>query len=186
MFDAARYYEKKADSNTSLLKRLSVKSKEYVLVTLHRAENVDHEEPLTNILRAFKNSNRNFVWPMHPRTKQRLLKLSESMPSNINVIDPVGYLDMVLLEKHASLIATDSGGVQKEAYFHRVPCVTMREETEWVELVSAGVNVLTGAHTDQIVQALNGHAFNLNGFSGNLYGDGYAAKKIVEHILEVR
>ena len=185
MFDAVLYYGAKADLNIDLLTRLQVKSKGYTLVTLHRAENVDHEERLTGILNAFRNSDRNFIWPMHPRTRQRLQKQNVSMPSNINVIEPVGYLDMVLLEKHASLIVTDSGGVQKEAYFHEVPCITLRDETEWVELVTAGVNILAGFHTESITQALNApEVFRKDGFSEKLYGDGHAAEKIIEHIFK--
>jgi UDP-GlcNAc3NAcA epimerase len=184
MFDAVRFYQNKAEANKNLLSQLGVVSKEYVLVTLHRAENVDNHQRLLNIVTAFQKSNRKFIWPMHPRTRQRLLNFKKSIPTNIKVIDPVGYLDMVLLEKHAALITTDSGGIQKEAYFHQVPCITLRDETEWVELLAAGVNILAGSDTDQIIDALSRKELTDSvDFKGNLYGDGYSAQKIVEQII---
>lgn len=183
MFDAAMYYGEQVRSVSKLFDELSLNRKEYILVTLHRAENVDDKQRLINILNAFRNVKRKFIWPIHPRTKNRISALKISIPSNVTVIDPVGYLDMVFLQKNALLIATDSGGVQKEAYFHKVPCVTLRDETEWVELVVAGVNVLTGANEEKIITAINKQLhIESNAFNGNLYGEGDTALKIANFI----
>lgn len=183
MYDAALYYGQKSENNNDLLERLKIRSKDYVLVTLHRAENVDDRQRMDAILKAFKLSGRKFIWPMHPRTKKRLEEFVLPVPANVQIVEPVGYLDMVLLERHAQIIATDSGGVQKEAYFHRVPCVTLREETEWVELVTCGANVLVGADTARITGALSNDSFiSGDSFQNNLYGDGNAGLKVVETI----
>ena len=103
------------------------------MATVHRKENTDDIDCLRNILEGFVEGSAPVVWPIHPRTFKRLSEFGLEIPNIIRVIKPVGYLDMVMLEKHARLIATDSGGVQKEAYFHKVPCITLRNETEWVE-----------------------------------------------------
>ena len=109
------------------------------------------------------------------------------LPKNIKIIDPVGYLDMILLEKHAALIATDSGGVQKEAYFHKVPCVTLRDQTEWIELVKNGANILTGADTTAIISALH-KASNMNPaiFEKPLYGNGTTGLEIVDLLIKLK
>ena len=185
MYDAALYYGAQVDEANDILERLGLQSKKYALATLHRAENVDDEKRLTAILAGLENYTQTIVWPMHPRTKARLLSFGIVMPANILVIDPVGYLDMIMLEMHAALITTDSGGVQKEAYFHKVPCVTMRDETEWVELVDAGANILTGADTENIKQALyKAASIDQNIFSSPLYGNGNSGKKIAEALVQ--
>ncbi len=143
MYDAALYYGEKAARCSRILTALNLSDKGYVLATVHRAENTDDQQRLQVILNGFAASGRRVVWPMHPRTRQRLEDFALAIPGNISVIDPVGYLDMVMLERQAAVIATDSGGVQKEAFFHRVPCLTLRDETEWVELVAGGWNRLT-------------------------------------------
>lgn len=144
MYDAALYYGQRAEQRSRILAALGLESKRYILTTLHRAENTDDSGRMRHILAGFAESLQPIVWPLHPRTRKRLAEFDLVVPDNVRVIDPVGYLDMVMLEKHAVLIATDSGGVQKEAYFHGVPCLTLREETEWVELVEAGANRLVG------------------------------------------
>jgi len=185
MYDAALYYGAQVDEVNDILERLGLRSKKYALATLHRAENVDDEKRLQSILAGLGNYLQTIVWPMHPRTKARLVSFGIVMPANIQVIDPVGYLDMIMLEKHAALIATDSGGVQKEAYFHKVPCITMRDETEWIELVSQGANIITGANTKKIIAALQQSA-NIDKavFDAPLYGEGNTGKQIVDTLVE--
>jgi len=127
------------------------------------------------------------IWPLHPRTQSRLNSFGISIPANIKVIDPVGYLDMIMLEKHAALIATDSGGVQKEAYFHKVPCITMRDETEWIELVECGANSITGADSKKIVAALQQVAqMDSSIFNTPLYGTGNTGTEIVDALIRFK
>lgn len=182
MYDAALYYSSKADN--SILERLSLQSKQFILTTLHRAENVDNKERLQQILNGLAKSNMKVILPMHPRTKKRLQEFGLVLPVNISIIDPAGYLEMIMLEKHAALIATDSGGVQKEAYFHQTPCVTMRDETEWVELVECGANILTGADENKIETAIK-TSLNISPgiFNNPLYGNGNAGMLIAKAIV---
>lgn len=139
MYDAALHFSGRAERESRILENLGLEKKPYILATVHRKENTDNIDCLSNILAGFVQGSAPVVWPMHPRTLKRLREFQIEIPNIIRVIEPVGYLDMVMLEKHASLIATDSGGVQKEAYFHKVPCITLRKETEWVELVEGGI-----------------------------------------------
>jgi UDP-GlcNAc3NAcA epimerase len=145
MYDAAIYYGKLADGRSSILTEHHLKTKEYILATIHRAENTNNPNRLGEILKGLGSSDLPVVIPLHPRTKNRLIDYGLLLPSNFRPIDPVGYLDMAMLEKHAYLIATDSGGVQKEAYFYQVPCITLRDETEWIETLVSGWNRLAGA-----------------------------------------
>lgn len=185
MFDAALYYGTKVEQNSTLLKDLGIASKKYALVTLHRAENVDNKQRLSSIFKGLKAYDHQIILPLHPRTKKMLQNFEIALPQNIKIIDPVGYLDMILLEKHADLIATDSGGVQKEAYFHKVPCITMRDQTEWVELVEHGVNILTGAETNAIIDALRKvTTIDPDLFDEPLYGTGVSGKDIVEALIQ--
>lgn len=140
MFDAAIFYGKKADQKSEILEIHDLTSRKYILTTIHRAENTDDKEILSSILKSLESAKLPIVWPIHPRTTRRIEEFGLDVPVNVVMIDPVGYLDMVMLERHAKLIATDSGGVQKEAFFHGVPCLTLRTETEWTELVEGGVN----------------------------------------------
>ena len=144
MYDAAIYFGARTRDET--LDKLGLESKNYVLATIHRAENTDAGPRLRGVFAGLSAiaATLPVVLPLHPRTRAALTKekLLEACGPNLRLIDPLGYLDMVTLEKHASVIATDSGGVQKEAFFHRVPCVTLRDETEWVELVELGWNRL--------------------------------------------
>jgi UDP-GlcNAc3NAcA epimerase len=144
MYDAALFYAERAAQRSRILSDLALEPGRYVLATVHRAENTDVPGRLAAILEGLGEIAREepVVLPLHPRTRARIGSASQSALRRLRVIDPVGYLDMVLLERHAALIATDSGGVQKEAYFHGVPCVTLRDETEWVELVELGWNRL--------------------------------------------
>ena len=159
----------------------------FYLATVHRAENTDDPKRLSGILEAFGRMKRPIVLPLHPRTRKTLGAGLEKMCANVRVIDPVPYLDMLMLEESARLILTDSGGVQKEAYWFDVPCVTLRDETEWVELVGAGCNKIVGADDKAILGAVE--AFEAAGGKlpadrpGDLYGDGRSSEKIVDALV---
>ena len=187
MYDAALFYGAKVEQNNDLLTTLQIQSKKYALVTLHRAENVDDKARLESIIKGLGHYENQIILPLHPRTKKMMESFGIVLPKNIKIIDPVGYLDMILLEKHAALIATDSGGVQKEAYFHKVPCVTLRDQTEWIELVKNGANILTGANTIAIISALD-KASNVNPtvFDKPLYGNGTTGSEIVDLLIKLK
>ena len=181
MYDALLYNIGIAENTSTIHLNLGVQPKQYYLATVHRAENTDDPARLKNILQALALAEEKVVLPMHPRTRKciadyNLDGLMEN--SKICVVDPVSYLDMLVLEKQAKAIITDSGGVQKEAYLLGVPCITLRNETEWVETVAAGANVLAGADSEAI-----GHAItNLPaccGWNNAFYGDGHASELIV-------
>jgi UDP-GlcNAc3NAcA epimerase len=184
MYDVARIAAQQAESSAALLNSIGVSSGGYLLVTVHRAENTDDATRLRLIVAALGilAQTSPVVWPMHPRTRSALHKtglFDLLTSSNVRVIDPVGYLDMVKLETGASVIVTDSGGVQKEAYFFKVPCVTLRDETEWVELVETGWNRLTPpTDVDRIVETVLASR-GAQGRGVELYGNGDAARKIV-------
>jgi UDP-GlcNAc3NAcA epimerase len=157
MLDALTYARSRLQSIPDILSKLGLKEKGYLLVTVHRAENTDDPERLRSILMALSQIDEVVVFPVHPRTRKAIDNLEmEFTPSGkIKLIDPVGYLDMVRLEEAARMILTDSGGIQKEAYWLGVPCITLRDETEWVETVEAGWNVLVGYDIDKIISAIN-------------------------------
>lgn len=153
MADALAYATERARGRTYILEQLELAEKKYLLATIHRAENTDDLTHLKNILAAFADINELIVFPVHPRTRKALgiIGNPQSTIHSLRLIDPVGYLDMVRLEQAARLILTDSGGIQKEAYWLGVPCVTLRDETEWVETVQSGWNKLAGSHKENIV-----------------------------------
>lgn len=151
----------------------------YLLLTLHRAENVDDPARLRAWMMAL-DLPQPIVFPVHPRTMAALARAGVRPPNNVRVLEPVGYLQMAALEAHARAILTDSGGVQKEAYLSGVPCITLRTETEWVETVDAGWNCLVGPSADAIRTALEDDAFmSRERPRPQLYGDGHAADRIV-------
>jgi len=178
MLDAALFYGERAREKSVVLKKLGLKSKDYVLATIHRAENVDDPERLKLICSALSDVSKKLpvVFPVHPRTRAKLG--SAIGEKDVICIDPVGYIDMVALEASAALIATDSGGVQKEAYFHKVPCVTLRTETEWLELLDAGWNILAPPTPDQKLAETILSRVGTRGSDELLYGDGAASEKI--------
>ena len=186
MLDVALHITASAKSRPSILDELGLNTKDYILSTIHRAENTDDITRLGGMLSALDKIAETMpvILPLHPRTSLaiRNLGLAEKF-GGITIIDPVSYHEMVMLESHARLVATDSGGVQKESYFFEVPCVTLRDETEWVELVECGCNKLVGADHNSIVATIK-ESLNeaLPDFSGQLFGDGKAAKRIVEAI----
>lgn len=183
MYDAALFYGDKAERTSSILARLNLAPQEYALATIHRAENTDNPQRLAAILGGFAKCSSDIVLPLHPRTRGRLATLGLTLPNNVRTIDPVGYLDMVMLEKNAALIATDSGGVQKEAFFYRVPCVTLRDETEWIELVEGGWNRLAPPTDSQSVADCIGAAHGSIGQDIAPYGGGHSAQRIADILL---
>lgn len=180
MFDVALHFGGVAEERSAILANLGLDERQYALATLHRQENTDDRDRLERLLRALGGCGCPVVLPLHPRTKRRISEFGITVPSSINIIGPVGYLDMAMLEKHARFVATDSGGVQKEAFFHGVPCVTLRAETEWVELVETGWNRLVSPLSHELEAAF----LDLDvGQSGVMpYGDGNAASRILDAI----
>jgi len=185
MEDAARYYAKIASDKSNLLERLKLNSNKYVLGTIHRAENTDNPENLRNMIQALEmiNIEMPVVVPLHPRTKKIIQELK--IPVSFTIIEPVGYFDMINLIQHSALIITDSGGLQKEAFFFRKFCITTREQTEWVELVENGYNFIAGTDVKKIIdfykQVIN-KEFPL---ALNLYGNGNASHAICQAILDL-
>ncbi|NOT86431.1 MAG: UDP-N-acetylglucosamine 2-epimerase (non-hydrolyzing) [Methylococcaceae bacterium] len=189
MFDAALLFGERAKQSSLILKQLGISAGNYVLTTIHRAENTDDLQRLRVILTALGQVAQTFpvVWPVHPRTRKLLEQpeLRALLGSQVKLIDPVGYLDMVMLEQSAAVIATDSGGVQKEAFFYSIPCVTLRDETEWVELVDAGWNTLVSPDNAEKVSATVINAIGGKGLSVTPYGDGQAGEKIMNILFGV-
>ncbi len=181
MYDAVLRHSDAAEKKSSILSSLDLKPKRYLLATVHRASNVDDTDTLLNILETFAMLGETVVFPVHPRTRKAIQAAGFSLAENIKLVEPVGYLDMLWLEKNARMILTDSGGVQKEAYWFGTPCVTLREETEWVETVEAGWNVVVGVKRERILNAVR--SFAAPSARPNLFGDGDASQKIV-HLLE--
>jgi UDP-GlcNAc3NAcA epimerase len=189
MYDAVMYYGSRANAHSQVLHKLGLTNKEYLLATLHRAENTDNLECLRSILGGLAQIARELpvVLPIHPRTRRILngRRIFREISGCIRVIDPVGYLDMIMLEKNARLIATDSGGVQKEAYFHGVPCVTFRESTEWVELIELGWNRLVPpVSPSAVISGLRDGLESTPHSTQTPYGDGHAAERIVQVLLQ--
>jgi len=164
-----------------LSNRYSIFQANYILATVHRAENTDCEEHLTNIIKEFSSLKDRVIWPLHPRTKKCLAKFGLEQEiknsSNIIIIDPISYEDMIILLKNAKSVITDSGGIQKEAYILGVPCLTCRNETEGIETVETGWNKIVGLGAYQI-QGSTTFTDRLGGMT-NVYGDGFASKRIV-------
>lgn len=176
MYDASLFYKEKA-RKPQLPVELDIKASDFVLCTIHRAENTDEPRRLNNIFQGLGDSGQTIVLPAHPRTRAKIAGYGIAIPGNVWLIDPVGYLEMVWLEANCRLVATDSGGVQKEAYFFAKPCVTMRDETEWVELVDAGVNRLVGADAGMISDCLAKMVKGISSCEG-MYGNGDAGREI--------
>jgi UDP-N-acetylglucosamine 2-epimerase len=184
MLDAVLQFSEIARRRSTILNQLGVEPQRYLLATLHRPYNTDAPENLRHILEAFAATGETVIFPVHPRTRGKIDELNEKLGAsapNVKMIEPVGYLDMLMLEQHARVILTDSGGMQKEAYFFSVPCVTLRPETEWVETVEAGWNVIAGADGEQILRAVTERAWPQTE-PPRLFGDGHAAAKIVAHL----
>lgn len=187
MYDVALQFSEIAERKSSALTHLGLSEKSFVLATCHRAENTDNLGRLASILRALNTiaQEKTVVLPIHPRTRNKIEQFGlNNLLTQIIVIDPLSYLDMVLLEKNSAAIVTDSGGVQKEAFFYKVQCITTRDETEWLETVENGWNVLTGAEEKSIVDAFRRIDLRKS-IECHPYGDGHAAEHILSHILSV-
>jgi len=187
MYDTFLFNKKLATQKPNILTALQLKPRSYCLATVHREENTKDFKRLSSIFSAFNElagAHCPFVIPAHPRTKKALQwqKLEDRLNPHVRVIPPVSYLDMIALESHARVILTDSGGIQKEAYFAQVPCITLRDETEWVELVKHGCNVVAGPNSKKICAAYEALLEKVITFSSNLYGNGDTSQKIL-HVL---
>ncbi len=187
MYDVALTFGENVKSDNGVLGSHLLQPRNYLLVTAHRAENTDDLDRLRVVVETLELlvKKMSVIWPLHPRTRAALQQgdlLTRLYSSGVNVIAPVGYLEMVQLEKYAAVIATDSGGVQKEAYFYQVPCVTLRDETEWVELVDAGWNHLAPLTSPDLVSEVIMQAIGTRGRQVNLYGSGDAAVRIVSRL----
>ncbi len=157
----------------------------FILATLHRAENTDNPERLANIVQALNQIHGELapvVLPLHPRTRKLIAQ--QGLELRVHLIDPVGYFEMVWLLDHCQLVMTDSGGVQKEAFFFGKACVTMRDQTEWVELIDAGVNELVGANKKKIVEAATRNIGREVRDTEHLYGGGEASQSIVDELVK--
>ncbi len=181
MIDALVQGIKIAETKQSILLKLGLKPKEYYLVTIHRQSNTDNKENLQSLVDALCSIKSAVVLPIHPRTEKMLkqFRLFNKLNNAIKIIPPQGYFEMLLLEKNARMILTDSGGVQKEAYFFKVPCLTLRDTTEWIETVNEGWNVIVGTGRTKIQNATNNFNLSFENYKHS-YGVGNAAEKIVE------
>ncbi len=179
MYDAALFY-----TDLALKPEIDV-PEDFYLATVHRAENTDDPKKIKSLVSALNEISRSIpvILPVHPRTRKILSE--NDFKIEFNLIDPVGYLQMIYLLKNCSLVMTDSGGLQKEAYFFKKPCLTLRNETEWVELVENDYNVLCGTDKKKIIAAQAKMKITKLDFSGDLYGDGKAANKVVDYIKEL-
>ena len=199
MVDAMRLFAPLAQQRSRILQRLGLQPRQYAVATVHRAANTDDPERLRSVLAGLRRLPYPVILPLHPRTRgavgrhglQQSLDPPECLAGGgplahrLVAIEPVGYLDMLQLQQHAAVVLTDSGGVQKEAYCLGVPCVTLREETEWVETVACGWNRLTGVEPHQIAAAVRHYQNERPGERPPLYGDGHSAARIAE-ILDGR
>lgn len=179
MLDSANFYKKYSKKPNIEIK------KEFILCTIHRAENTDKENRLYQIIESLNEIGKQaqVILPLHPRTKKCMSDFN-IIPQNITIIDPVGYLEMVYLLEHCQLVITDSGGLQKEAFFFEKSCITLRDETEWVELVNCGHNTLVGANKSKILESYRNYILSKSNHSKlNLYGNGSASQLIVENIM---
>lgn len=184
MYDVALYYREQARLQSDVLRRFDLSPGGFALATCHRAENTDSRTRLESILSSLAEISRQVkvVFPLHPRTRKLISDYGLShLLAPLLVTEPISFLDMVALEQAAQVILSDSGGVQKEAYFYQVPCITLREETEWVETVAAGWNTLVGASQEKIISAYS-NLQRPEQSNVSLYGDGHSAAQIVNQL----
>jgi UDP-N-acetylglucosamine 2-epimerase (non-hydrolysing) len=183
MVEAVHSNRKIADRKSDILQRLNLAEKDYIVATVHRASNTDKLENLNNIMAALSEVEYDVILPLHPRTKKSLeaCNLYERIKNDITIVPPLGYFDMLKLMSNSKKIVTDSGGIQKEAYILNVPCITLRENTEWIETVETGCNILVGTKHDKIINAIN--SFEGHEDNKEIYGNGDASKKI-SHVIE--
>ncbi|CAN5479699.1 UDP-N-acetylglucosamine 2-epimerase (non-hydrolyzing) [soil metagenome] len=182
MYDAALYNSKLAQQRSSITEKFGKNA--FILVTIHRSENVDHIDILSNLVEALNaiSTKCKIVLPLHPRTKKRMQEFN--LRFDFDTIEPLGYLDMIRLLMDCKLVMTDGGGLQKEAYFFSKHCITLRERTEWTELVKHGYNMIVGSDQTQILKAFDTMCKKQSDFAHKLYGDGNAGKIIVDALLK--
>lgn len=190
MYDAVLQFAEVARRRSTILRRLDLEPCGYLLATVHRPYNTDVTENLRGVLRAFLGLNEQVIFPAHPRTRRKIAEIDgfdDLGETNLTLIEPVGYFDMLVLEENAKMILTDSGGIQKEAYFFGVPCVTLRPETEWVETIDAGWNALAGCGGARLREAMDAVASEkLSQLSRrSLFGNGRSAEEIVSVIEKI-
>jgi len=184
MLDVLNWARQRLAANpSSIHQRLGVRERQYLVATVHRSENTDDPSRLAGILDSFNTADETIVWSVHPRTRRVVADAGMQIEPHVRMIEPVGYLDMVALTGGARMVLTDSGGLQKEAYWLGVPCLTMRDETEWVETVEAGWNTLVGAESQKITPAVR--SFTPASERPQLYGDGHAAAKCIELLRQM-
>jgi len=181
MYDAVLYYKDKARSVSRILTTEKLTKNQFVLATLHRAENTNNAERLRGICTALNEIHQStpVVLPLHPRTKSYLK--ANNIDLSVKILSPAGYFDMLTLLESCKMVLTDSGGLQKEAYFFGKFCLTLRDQTEWVELVDVGANLLVGADPQKILAGFNSN-MSKEVITKSLYGAGDAAKKIVAEL----
>jgi UDP-N-acetylglucosamine 2-epimerase (non-hydrolysing) len=184
MVDALKNNTRISECKSRIIELLGLTRGNYFVATVHRPANTDDRVKLIAIVEAFGESGKDVVFPVHPRTKKYLHEygLWDSLSENIKCIDPLGYIDMLHLMKHAKKILTDSGGIQKEAYILGIPCITMRENTEWIETLTGGWNVLVGADKKMILAAIR--ADGRTSADNTVFGKGDSAKRIVKILHE--
>ena len=180
MLDASIFFKEKAKKPV-WIERNDNHLSDFVLATIHRAENTDNPDKLKKIFNGLSASPIPVILPLHPRTKSKLKDQNIIVGKNIFIVEPVGYLEMIWLESNCSIVCTDSGGVQKEAYFFQKPCLTLRDETEWIELVNTGWNTLVGCNEEAIIEGIKD--FKSPNDNLALYGDGNSSKLIVDELL---
>ncbi len=189
MYDCLERFDAAAPFTQTLQDTYGLRRREYVLMTCHRAENTDSQARLAEIVGAANQVAGTFpvLFIVHPRTRKAMAALDVTVHANLRMTEPVSYLEMLALEREAALVLTDSGGVQKEAFFFRVPCVTMRDETEWVETVESGANRLAGADANRIVEAAQAQLNRTEPLpeAGEYYGAGRASERAAKLIAEI-
>ena len=183
MMDALLYNEEIAEEKSNIIGKLGLKNKQYLVATIHRASNTDNKKNLKNIVDAFCEIDETIIFPAHPRTVKNLREygLHEKLYKHVKLIKPLGYLDFLKLMRNAKKIMTDSGGIQKEAYILRVPCITLRKTTEWVETLEDGWNVLVGTNKERIVKRVSEFEPSLKTHKTR-FGSGNASREIVFRI----
>ena len=195
MFDNSKYFSSIANEKQGLVEKLQLTPGEFILCTIHRDSNTDKPEHLNQIIRGLlqiqRISNQAIVLPLHPRTRKKMTELLEPAVaeelrdnSRIQVIDPAGFLDMISLESTCSLVITDSGGVQKEAFFFKKPCIILREQTEWVEIVENGNALLVGSSEEKLIEAYHQLTTKKDYTYPPFFGDGHASEEICRLMLE--
>ncbi len=182
MLDTLHNHLPAAEKNSTILQTLQLKSKKYLLLTLHRPYTVDDMHKLEKILGAIAKLDLPVIFPIHPRTRKMIMEYKLNMAPNVVLLDPQGYFDFLVLQKNASRILTDSGGIQKEAYLLKIPCITLRPETEWVETVKAGWNIVIGNDAEGLVNTVR--YFNPGGSQPAIFGNYSVAEKMVGKIGE--